>query len=245
MNKLKIKIIEGISPALIGFVLMGICIVPFKIARDSNTNFIEGMQPIMVAGEENNPIYGRLLFAILVLIWLVIGFCIVCRIYKKAKAPTIPMFCLCFIIGVNLWQLLGETMWHFTFRVEDEYLAFVRLESMQAIPLVIVFTVFLVNAIHKRKYGDGLLLILSVFWANWIGHIICIGTLPFVYPMDKDGWYPIAAIIGAIPACAIALSVIFRDSIRGKEITKRERLYASILLFAALGCLFFIFVLKE
>ncbi len=245
MSNLKKGFMEGILPTIACFFLMGLNILPFRLIKNSNTNYIKGMGEMIVAGEQTNPTYGRLIFGVVAIIWLIIGSIILSKAREKKQQITIPRFLLCYSLGVTCWQIFGEIMWHFSFNSEEGYVNFVRLESIQGLPVFIAFTAFLISAILQRKYNDELLYVLGGMWSNWFGHVLIIGTAPFVYPMDVDTWYPIIALIISIPVIIIGAIVMFRDNMGSKEISLRERLYAAILMFSGLGSLFYIFIMQE
>lgn len=130
-----------------------------------------------------------------------------------------------------LWQSIGECLWHF----QIGGVQICRIESIQSLPLVIVFTVLLiVSGLFFNKNFALWIAVLS-FACNWLGHYITIGLYPIVSSgVDWKLWaYTMSGVIGGLATIGgLILSLFFCK-------TKRGVYLASMLLFIGIGIIYF------
>lgn len=182
-----------------------------------------------VAGETSEPTVGRLVFG-LVMFTLGIGSPFLAHYFNK-KGKDLIGFGLAFLSGILLWQSIGECFWHF--RIGGVQL--VRIESIQSLPLVIVFTVILIVAGFFKDKNFPLWICVLSFACNWLGHYITLGLYPIVSSgVDWKLWaYTMSGVIGGLATIGGLILSLFCPK------TKKGVYLGSMLLFIGLGVIYF------
>lgn len=182
-----------------------------------------------VAGEMSEPTVGRLVFGIVTFILGLVLIPVANLLNKKDKEMF--GFGIAFLCGVLLWQSIGECLWHF----QIGGVQICRIESIQSLPMVIVFAILLVVSGLFFDKNFALWVVVLSFACNWLGHYITIGLYPIVSSgVDWKLWaYTMSGVVGGIATVlGLLLSLFFCKTKRGVQL-------ASMLLFIGIGVMYF------
>lgn len=127
-----------------------------------------------VRGQLTNPTLGRFIFMLVAFVLFAFLTFFAEKISQKGKIY-LP-FALGTLAGTFLWQAIGEDAWHFS--MDGIYM--VQLESIEVLPLAILFLIAFFCLCKKQILGWGVWSMLLSFGTNWMGHYVleCMGV-PF------------------------------------------------------------------
>ncbi len=210
----------------IQFGVMGVCIPLHRI-------FIRIGEPVavaeQVAGAMTNPTVGRLMFSLLSALAFILLTALASARARAGKdyAP----FIFGSLAGTFLWQSIGEDLWHFS--VGGEH--FVVLESISALPLVILFLLALLYCARNRSLDWGVWCAVLGFAVNWLGHYVLEGVYPLVAPLCPEAlWY---RCVGLGLGSALLILGVYLGVKKAKA--PRQWMLCSILCFFAVAVLAF------
>ena len=211
---------------LIQVIAFGIT-VPFHSLFSHMGPLLQGV--VDVAGENSEPTLGRLIFG-LVTFSLGIGLVPLAHYFNKKEKDYLG-FGIAFLCGIFLWQSIGECFWHF----QIGGIQLMRIESIQSLPFVIVFTVLIIACSFMKNKNFAIWICILSFACNWLGHYITLGLYPIVSSgVDWKLWaYTMSGVIGGLATIiGLILSLCYAK-------TKKGIFLSSMLLFIGLGVIFF------
>ena len=221
---------EFVLPFFWQFVLVVVAIVPHRLFINRG-NYI--LPQTTYLGELTSPTSGRLVFAVSAMILCFVFAFISSKLAKKEKL--FLSFTVGILSGTFLWQSLGEDLWHFGIYENGELVNFLKLESIQVLPIVLPFLLFVLYGMFRKSFDFGILCAVSSFLCNWMGHYCSHATYPIVASfMEISKWYIISGIAfgGVLLLLGIYLGVFAsRD--------KKGRYFSSIV--AYIGVAIFVF----
>lgn len=144
-------------------------------------------------GEITSPTAGRLTYAICAMIGCFLLGYIAHRLAKSDK--DLPSFLIGVFAGTLLWQSMGEDLWHFGIYEGDIFVNFMKLESIQVLPVVLPLLLLVLYGMLHHSFDFGVLCVICSFLCNWLGHYCSHATYPIVARiMDAAEWYKISGI---------------------------------------------------
>lgn len=182
-----------------------------------------------VGGEISKPTAGRLIFALCAAAAFFILSFLASEKSKEGKIFT--SFILGAFAGTNLWQCIGEDLWHFSIGGEH----FVTLESVSVLPLVIVFIASLLYFWRNNSLDWGIWCVVLAFAVNWLGHFVQLGTYPFFkWLCDETTWCMIS---GAGLGTILIIVSVYLEAKKAK--TEKQTILTAILCYYATAILAF------
>lgn len=219
-------VISFLLVILVEVLAFGIAMPLYRLIAHSGQLIQEAVD---VAGEISEPTLGRLIFTIVFMI-VGVGLVPLANLLDK-KGKELFSFGVAFLSGVLLWQSIGECFWHF----QIGGIQICRIESIQSLPLVIIFVILLiVSGLFFNKNFALWVAVLS-FACNWLGHYVTLGFYPIVSNLiDWKLWaYIMSCVVGGIATImGLILSLFFRK-------TKKGVYLASMLFFIGIGIIYF------
>lgn len=180
----------------------------------------------LVGDEMSSPTTGRLIYMILSFV-LALLLCIAASECSK-RDKDIPAFWCGYASGILLWQALGEEAWHFSI----SGIHFVQLESIASFPVVLMFIGLIVYGSKHGSFDWGIWCMILSFACNWLGHYITVGLYPFVESLiESHTWNVLAGSIGG--AAMFIISILY---LLFRAVTRKDRMFASMLTYIAIGC---------
>jgi len=211
---------------LLQFLALGVCIGFHRLFIRLGPQLAA---PELVYGEMTDPTVGRIVNVFAAALASVILTMLASGMEKKGK--DFAAFSLAVPAGIFLWQSIGEDAWHFS--VNGVH--FVSLESISALPLAVLFVLFLLYCAVHRTLNWGILCAILSFAVNWLGHYVLMGVYPLVEScVELTVWcrcvgfgLGIIAILGGI-LCGVKISQ-----------SNRQRMLSAILTYYGVGVMVF------
>lgn len=224
---------EFFIPLFLQIVLVVVAIIPHRLFIHRG-DFV--METFMAGDEVSSPTAGRCAYLFVAFILFVIFAVLASKTANKGKieAP----FYLGIFSGTFLWQFIGEDIWHFGIHVGDEVVYFLRMETVQVLPLVIPVLMLITYAIIKGTFDWGILNVIASFLVNWLGHYVSHGTYPLVAKTVSEQMW--AKHIGIIVGTFLIVASIIFGVWKAKE--KRQRMHASMITYLGVGVIAFAFI---
>lgn len=182
-------------------------------------------EPKLIGDEMSSPTAGRLVYLFLSFA-LFLALCITASRFAKA-GKDVPAFWCGYASGILLWQSIGEEAWHFSVGGIN----FVKLESIAAFPVVLLFAALLLYAHRHRSFNWGIWCMIFSFACNWLGHYVTVGLYPFVENLFAPRtWNVWAGSIGG--GLMFVFSIIYLIT---HAKTRKGRMFASMLTYISIG----------
>lgn len=208
------------------FLAVGVCIGFHRLFIHMGKQIAS---PEMINGEMSDPTIGRMIYAFISFLLFVGLTVLASKLNKKGKE--FLAFSSGVFAGIFLWQSIGEDAWHFSMNG----MHFACLESIQVLPLVILFVLFMLYCAKHNSLDFGLWCSVLSFATNWLGHYILIGIYPIVMDViDEKMWCKIIGIIIGILAFATGIFLGLK-----KSKTNKQMMLSSILTYYGVGVLMF------
>lgn len=221
---------EFLLPFFSQFVLVALAILPHRLLIGRGAFVLPQTEYL---GETTSPTVGRLVFAVCAMLGCFVLSYVAHRFARKDKE--LPAFLVGIFAGTLLWQSLGEDLWHFGIYEGGTLVNFLKLESIQVLPIVLPFLLLVLYGMLHHSFDFGILCVISSFLCNWMGHYSSHATYPIVASaMDVSKWYKISGIGfgGVLFLLGLYLGL-------AASVDKKGRLFSSIICYV--GVAIFVF----
>ncbi len=221
---------EFFLPFICQFILVVLAILPHRLSIGLGAFVLPQSEYL---GEMTSPTTGRLVFAVCAMLGcFVLGY--IAHIFAQ-KDKDLPAFLIGIFAGTLLWQSLGEDLWHFGIYVDGTLVNFLKLESIQVLPIVLPVLIAVLFGMLHHSFDFGVLCVIASFLCNWMGHYCSHATYPLVAGiMDISKWYVISGIGfgGALFLLGLYLGI-------AASVDRKGRMFSSIICY--LGIAIFVF----
>ena len=224
---------EFLLPILIQLLLVSATVIPHRLFVGRG----EFVVPAFQLGDlANSPTSGRLAYVFVAFVLFLTFAIISSKLAGKEKITS--SFYTGVLAGTFLWQFLGEDIWHFGCSEGGEMIYFLRMESVQVFPLVIVALLLVGYAVKRDAFDWGVFVIIFTFLVNWIGHYVSEGTYAFVDgSFTMGGWI---SLTGFILGPILLLGGTYLGVFGSKN--QKGRMLASMLVYMSFGQIGFAFI---
>lgn len=221
---------EFFLPFLCQFVLVVLAIIPHRLSIRLG-EFV--LPQVEYLGEMTSPTAGRLTFAVCAMLGY-FAFSYIAHILAQ-KEMDFPAFLIGIFAGTLLWQSIGEDLWNFGIYVDGDLVNFLKLESIQVLPIVPPILIAVAFGMRHHWFDFGILCVITSFLCNWMGHYCSMATYPIVSgSMDEAKWYIISGIGFGATLTLLGLYLGIAASV-----DRKGRMFSSIVCY--LGIAIFVF----